>query len=122
MILKDGLQNYIDEIYPKNLHAKVMRQVWFLKYQKVFLGALAASALYAAISAFALYAKMTEMEFVGIIKTIFADINLNFELVTDAVGTSLALAPAEYIANFLASFMLIIFSAYIFKRYKPHYN
>ena len=121
--IKNGFEQILEKNYPAGLRKKVMRRAWLFKYRKAFFAGAGLAVVYAGISAFMLYAEMAEMEFISIIKIVFANINFNLELITDAVQTSLALAPVGYIMNSLASLIFVAFSAYIFKKlYKPIYN
>jgi hypothetical protein len=122
-MIKKAFEQILEKNYPADLHKKVMRKAWFLKYQKILFAGAAAAVVYTAVSAFMLYTEMMEIEFFDIIRTLFTNIGFNLELIADAVRTSLALAPAGYIMNSLASLVLITFSAYIFKKmYRPYYN
>lgn len=109
-------EQILEKNYPAGLHKKIMRRVWFLKYQKIFFAGAAAAVIYAAISAFMLYDEMMEINFFDIIKTVFANIGFNLELLADAVRTSIALAPTGYVLNGLASFISVIFMAHIFQK------
>ncbi len=121
--MKKAFEQILEKNYPAGLHKKVMRRVWFFKHQNIFFAGAAFMVVYAAASAFMLYAKMMEINFFDIIKTLFSNIDYNFELITDAIKTSIVLAPNEYILNSLASLTLIAFLAYAYKKlYKPYYN
>jgi hypothetical protein len=115
MFMQKAFEQILEKNYPAGLHKKVMRRVWFFKYRKIFFSGAALSVIYAAASAFMLHSKMTEMGFFDIVKTVFADIDFNFDLIMDAVQTSVALAPTEYVLNGLASFIFVGFSAYILR-------
>lgn len=121
-MIKKAFEQNLEKNYPAGLHKKVMRRVWFFKYQKIFFVGAIAALVYFTVSAFMLYSEMMDIEFFDIIKTLFSNMDYNFDLIADAVKTSIALAPTEYIANSLASLIPVAFMAYIFKRYKPHYN
>lgn len=123
MFMKKAFEQILEQNYPAGLHKKVMRRAWFFKYRKIFFAGAAFASVYAVVSSFMLYDEMTDIGFFAIIKTLFGNVNYNFELIADSIKTSITLAPTGYILNGLASLISITFMAYIFKKiYKPYYN
>lgn len=117
--MKRAFEQNLNKNFPANLHKKIMRRIFILKHKNIFLAGAGLILIHFLFSIWRLWSVLIETEFLGVVKALTQDVEMDFDLLEDAIKNIISLAPAAQIIDFGISSLIVAFIALKFgKNYK----
>ena len=109
----NDLKNMEDSALPDELHGRIMRKIYFLKFRVPFMFLIILSAVNLINSGWYFFSRAADMQTFSIINTLAGQFEFNFDYFTGLISAALENAPINLLLVFMINLIFISCLIYI---------
>ena len=118
--IKEKMKNTEEAEFPKTLHGRIIRKVFFLRYRASFAIAFSILFLNLFISVWQIWVRLAETEIIITLKALFDGFEMSLDFAADFWNTVASYLPLRAFIIFILNLCLIGYTLYFYAQAKKY--